>query len=439
MRELVFVKKLNKLSELKVASLDLHIIYSQGVAKEFDANQNYSSKTFITFTKHCPCCSMDLNIHVFLYENKLIPLKLRYMLPTFQTPSSGNGCDNQTECSESSYASGCSEQINCVEADDNESKIVEENDTQKNDESNVNVNETQSSSTVADVVETTTGTKCEFCNKILPTDEKVLYHHFYYHKNLEMFKCNLCSKQIVNKKRAVEDHIATHSAKNGKPFICALCGGSFSNRIGIKNHLINIHAPPEKRSLACNDCPDKKFTSKLNLDKHNKSCHSSKPCPHCGLVFKASNLRRHIDTTHLKKEYKCLQCDVVCNAKDSLRSHIRRVHNTETAHKYQCPHCQKHFADLSRYKRHLMVHDDSRPYCCETCNKRFREKTNLESHLRTHTKQRPYECLICSKKFSDRGSYRNHIKSHEKATGLQLDKSIKKFKAQKSTACTNPS
>lgn len=432
MRELVSVKKLNKLSELKVAALDLHILYNQGVAKELvDDNHKISSETFITFTKVCPCCSMDLNIHVFLYEKQLIPLKLRYTLE--ETEDTVTSAD----CSESVYSQ---ESYNCNEEDvlNVVSKVVSNVvDDVKNEsvKSQLSLNEDcmkrpQQISTYKNSVPVKNETNCEICSKTLPIDEKVLYHHFYYHKNLKIFKCNICQKEIINKKQAVDDHIATHgdSVIDGKPFICDICGSSFSNRIGIKNHLLNIHASAQ--SLLCPDCPGKKFKSKLSLDKHIKGCHYSKPCPHCQLVFKASNLKRHIDTVHLRKEYKCQECDVVCHAKDSLRSHMRRVHNTITATKHQCSHCDKTFADKSRYKRHLMIHQDKRPFCCTAtgCGKRFREKSNLESHLRTHNGNKIYACQICSRKFADRGSYRNHVKLHEKVTGLQLDKSIKKFK-----------
>lgn len=435
MRELVSVKKLNKLSELKVAALDLHIIYSQGVAKELvDVNQKFSSETFITFTKVCPCCSSDLNIHVFLYEKQLIPLKLRYILPN---ELESNKLENTSEKKDNSSDSSSSPCLDQVTLTCNE--MLAENDTEKpilstlvTDNSSINNFKSQAQTLLNQADdENKTVTNCNICNKELPVNEKVLYHHLYYHQKTQIFKCNLCQKKMINKKRTVDDHVATHAVKDGKPFSCHYCRSSFTSRMGIKNHLLNIHAPPDIREFVCTDCPSKKFTSKISLEKHSKSCHFSKKCPHCDQNFKASNLRRHIDTAHMKKEYRCRQCDVVCHAKDSLRSHIRRVHNTATASKFQCLHCEKSFADRSRYKRHQMIHDDIREHCCPHCSKRFRERSNLESHLRTHSGLKPFDCGVCSKKFADRGSYRNHVKSHEKATGLFLDKSVKKFKSHK--------
>jgi len=66
------------------------------------------------------------------------------------------------------------------------------------------------------------------------------------------------------------------------------------------------------------------------------------------------NLKRHIETVHLK----CKQ--------------------------YQCNFCLKFFANLQNLREHLNLHTGNTPYVCSVCKESYRYASQLSLHKRSH-------------------------------------------------------
>lgn len=67
---------------------------------------------------------------------------------------------------------------------------------------------------------------------------------------------------------------------------CKECSKCFSDSIGLRDHMDNLHAPPESRIFACDICP-KKFLRKHMLTTHKRMTHISEEdkkfaCEVCG-------------------------------------------------------------------------------------------------------------------------------------------------------------
>ena len=80
---------------------------------------------------------------------------------------------------------------------------------------------------------------------------------------------------------------------------------------------------------------------------------------------------------------------------------------------YTCPKCQKGFAVLSAFQKHLLKHEEVRPFRCNTCDIGFKLKVHLKKHnLYRHSLDYPCECSICGKRFKDSSAVRLHERIH---------------------------
>ena len=90
-----------------------------------------------------------------------------------------------------------------------------------------------------------------------------------------------------------------------KQFACGMCEDSFTLKVKLFQHKINVHA---------NELNTK---SKQHIQEILKNLN----CDSCGKYFpKKSMLKNHIDSVHLKlKPYKCEDCDKTFSLKRILK------------------------------------------------------------------------------------------------------------------------
>ncbi|KAL7648200.1 UNVERIFIED_CONTAM: hypothetical protein RMT77_000103 [Armadillidium vulgare] len=82
---------------------------------------------------------------------------------------------------------------------------------------------------------------------------------------------------------------------------------------------------------------------------------------------------------------------------------------------FHCPYCpykskhrESHVRTHIKYK-----HSGEKPYQCPICQKPFAENSNLKAHMRVHTGEKPFLCHICSESFAYNSRLKVHImKSH---------------------------
>ena len=75
------------------------------------------------------------------------------------------------------------------------------------------------------------------------------------------------------------------------------------------------------------------FSQRPHLNSHNKKYHSSKTylreylCCLCNQSYKDERyLSYHNNTVHGNKEFECSICERICNSKDNLLGHLKRIH-----------------------------------------------------------------------------------------------------------------
>eukprot|EP00116_Pleurobrachia_bachei_P007034 sb/3467296/ len=189
---------------------------------------------------------------------------------------------------------------------------------------------------------------------------------------------------------------------------CDVCPMAFKQDWYLtQHHLAHSGYKPHK----CKEC-EKCFFQKNNLHKHHilvhrKSVSDSVTCrvDNCGVRLPKSELYKHIETAHPKKNFQCDICPMSFKNSKQLNQHLRAHSGIKP---FKCEVCEMKFTQRSNYKRHKRTHTDERPFNCEVCGKKFNRKSNLQLHIRTHTGEKPFPCSKCGKSFSQDSAKRLH-------------------------------
>nr|XP_053642406.1 GDNF-inducible zinc finger protein 1-like [Cherax quadricarinatus] len=126
-------------------------------------------------------------------------------------------------------------------------------------------------------------------------------------------------------------------------------------------------------------------TSSLAGDEErNGDREQKKPfvCPLCGQSFtRRDNLANHIKTHTGDRPFMCQYCHKCFSRKDYLKQH-ERIHTGEKP--YACDICSRAFTRKEGLTDHMRCHSDFKAFSCETCGKSFKQKCGLRFHKRNY-------------------------------------------------------
>ncbi|KAG0684664.1 hypothetical protein C6P40_001661 [Pichia californica] len=224
------------------------------------------------------------------------------------------------------------------------------------------------------------------------------------------------------------------SSPRPKNYFCDFpgCSKAYSRPSLLDQHIRTHYG---YRPFKCNfpDCGEA-FTRKDHLERHNLKHLQSEDKPfHCSVCGKGVNSKQHLkrhEKTHFKS-FKCKYegCDESFYKHQSLKAHIRAVHEGKISH--DCKICGKHFERPNRLISHMeKQHSDSSKMMCDYpgCYKTFRVWSALQLHIKTDHPR--LECEICGKKCVGSNGLTNHMKVHDETTVIKLwkcDQCIEKF------------
>ena len=225
------------------------------------------------------------------------------------------------------------------------------------------------------------------------------------------------------------------------PGFCDECNRDYVN---IKQHRYDMHPKEPRPTLTCSLCK-KVFYGPKNLASHIRTHNQPVvPCPKCGKQIKESAFDKHLKYTHKEKpDIPCTfpDCDQMFKQPQTLKNHIRKVHEKEkslcincgetVSHLYQhklvccpdektvknltCSFCQKTFSSRAQREQHeKIVHGSAK--ICPICGKKVKW---LESHMKNkHTERdKPHMCADedCEKSFKTSAELKNHhVAIHQK-------------------------
>ena len=198
--------------------------------------------------------------------------------------------------------------------------------------------------------------QCDKCEKSFKTRCGMKMHYISYHEEQTEIKCTFegCDKILTNKAR-LKSHLNSHIKLN---IVCDLCGKSFSNKQGLKDHMKYNHASAEQKEKMKVKCPvpdcNYAHVRKDKVDLHHRRIHLKVKrfhCPHCDDAFFLKNrLEEHINGIHLgKKPYKCELCEFCTAYKNVHKEHKKVAHGNQ---RFDCPYC----SHSAKYKGNLTKH-----------------------------------------------------------------------------------
>ena len=92
---------------------------------------------------------------------------------------------------------------------------------------------------------------------------------------------------------------------------------------------------------------------------------------------------------------------------------------------FLCEICSKEFARKDSLRRHIRSVHDAKQYQCDICSKEFTGKDNVLLHKKSvHTLCKPFTCEKCKKQFSKRFDYTRHSLSCSKCRKCQVQFNI---------------
>lgn len=260
--------------------------------------------------------------------------------------------------------------------------------------------------------------ECLSCNKIFPTKKKLKNHIARIHK--PDFKdgkdkrtiCAYCGK-ILKGNNHLNFHIKVKHLQLTK-YKCDLCDFSSYGKYEIRSHLIIHHLPLEARKqYPCDEC-NSILTTRMSLKIHKTHKHSDSR-PHycfCGKSFALKEtLKSHIRNVHNgERKYKCpiKDCNKGFNSISRLNDHVNNMHGQKQ--EIPCDKCGKIFNSLRNLQTHAIYHNDPK-LKCNYCEKLFYIKKNLREHQESVHLGVTYSCNSCQKKFQSQSGLRRHNKN----------------------------
>ena len=220
--------------------------------------------------------------------------------------------------------------------------------------------------------------------------------------------CPECKRSVGAKeieehyqKCALDNNVSLNRGKR----MCDLCG-KLINIGHLYQHKRNHHCD-EKVYHHCDQC-DQRFTAKESLKKHVRRVHEG-------------------------VRYRCDDCADTFDSKDKLKEHWNISHSTDE--ELKCKVCGKRFGAKFRLDGHMASHGSAQ-FQCSYCDKKLRRKVALVIHEREHTGERPFSCPVCNKGFKSITVLSTHTKHVHKILTPRMKpivkrpKRVKKLKVQ---------
>ena len=100
-------------------------------------------------------------------------------------------------------------------------------------------------------------------------------------------------------------------------------------------------------------------------------------CDHCQSQFtRKDSLRTHIKLLHEGMKYPCNQCDYQAPQKHNLIIHVKSRHEG-----LECDQCQKKFSHKEGLRKHNKAIHEGIKYACNQCDYQATQKSNLKTHI----------------------------------------------------------
>ncbi|KAJ6646328.1 Transcription factor grauzone [Pseudolycoriella hygida] len=259
--------------------------------------------------------------------------------------------------------------------------------------------------------------QCDLCGEPYSIFRDAQLHHLESHNQAGYLYC--CDRKFFKMSRAIQ-HCVWHD--DPESFKCTTCQKRFTDKISLRDHIRNVHAPDEERQFQCEICK-KNFAKSYILRSHMKVNHvkdedKNFECHICGLRFVIiSFLKRHINRVHRKiHTHICELCAKTFKSGKSYERHFTNFHS-DISQKVQCDMCGKWLKHKDSLKKHIIWHN-SKTATCGVCGRVSSNIRALRAHMQSAHREASLECTICGKMFKKQQVLKEHMAIHAGITDL---------------------
>ena len=237
------------------------------------------------------------------------------------------------------------------------------------------------------------------------------------------FICKLCGISFT-KKRQYTSHVAAHN-KEGQ-YQCHLCGIKFTTKGNLIGHLKNErHLKPEKSEGPTSLEENMSDNEIVSFDDGSENDEDINVSPtnqpesdedvndfvenlqvHSPQGSEASFMSMNTLDGYLDESIEFLRSNEPSHEDPSS---VNKMNNFKVPSlKHLCNLCNKSFPSERTLFKHLnWIHNQ-----CENCGKLFKRKTDLYAHLKTHDPGKLYQCDQCDKLFKTKYHLDMHVIRH---------------------------
>ncbi|KAJ8005221.1 hypothetical protein DPEC_G00144380 [Dallia pectoralis] len=238
----------------------------------------------------------------------------------------------------------------------------------------------------------------------------------------------------------------TTKAAQGKKFLCAQCGASFSQETELSAHRKEKHGLNEKLHH-CSQCgqsfmnttqflyhrrqhreetvgtgavttpPTSPQASKRTLTPAVASSAASavpskRPAIRILSMTDLNERSKDVSQVFLKEEL--LEGPITEGQTDPNPSPPAKLMQdwSRTPLPHVCPHCGQTFTRRVFLRAHVFSHTGEKLFTCKVCQKSFASSPNLLRHSLTHMGTKPFPCSVCGKRFSQHATLKRHALIH---------------------------
>jgi len=279
---------------------------------------------------------------------------------------------------------------------------------------------------------------------VFPKKSSAVWDYFIDDSANESATCTACSK-VVSEKNLRRHLQSTHKDRFHELIARENESKAKKNKdkynydvdLQLENNLkmIDVVKKPAsvEQSFVCDTC-GKTFGSKDSLRGHMRIVHDPQygkhKCDKCDkLLATAYQLASHKKAQHEGHNvFPCEQCGKILSSQVNLNMHVKTVH--DQIKDFSCPHCDYSVSSSTALSVHVKSAHLGVKHSCDKCDAEFSSYSSLHSHKLVHSENRPYVCQICGKGFKKKTHCEIHTRNIHSTSSYTCEDCGKSFKSE---------
>ena len=214
------------------------------------------------------------------------------------------------------------------------------------------------------------------------------------------------------------------SSPSSRDFLCPLCQDSFSERVQLERHVMQIHSVNSEGLQRLLSLVDQSHWLNKQQQQQQQPGHSPASSNASGLDASGSGgiADDAPDDSLTEDEVRCLGCSKTFRDTDSLAGHLE-IRQTQAGAALVCCRCPQAFSSIVAQQAHSReIHGRNTPgiavsekhvykYRCSQCSLAFKTMDKLQLHSQYHLIRDATKCVLCARSFRSVAALHKHVET----------------------------